>query len=673
MISCLLVANRGEIALRVFRSCRDAGIGTVAVFSDPDSGSPHVSGADAAVRLPGSAPAQTYLNGEAIVAAALTAGADAVHPGYGFLAEDPAFARLVLSAGLTWVGPPPEAMDAMARKIRARKSAAAAGLPVLPELDPAAVSSFPVLVKASAGGGGRGMRAVFAAADLAAAIESAQREAQAAFGDGTVFCEPLLTGARHVEVQVLADHHGTVWALTERDCSVQRRYAKVIEETPSPAVGPALRDRLASAAAALATAVGYVSAGTVEFLVGGPGSDGEREFYFLEFNTRLQVEHPVTECVHGLDLVGLQLAIADGRPLHGRPPPAAGHAIEARLYAEDPADGFRPSAGPVHAIAVTGVDVAFGLPPGHGAGAGSGHVPAPFLRLDSGVEAGSVVAPYYDAMLAKVIAWAPDREGAVRRLAAALTSARLAGPATNRDLLVSVLRGRAFGSGQADTSLLAGFDYAALAPSGELCELAAAAAAAAVAAANRLAASAAASLPGGWRNVPSQPQLTAFTGPHGPIEVRYRWTRSGIRFAGPDGEETGLAVAAAAPGRVTLESAGVRRPFTITRAGPDLWVDSPLGSVRLILTERLPEPERAAESGSLIAPMPGSVSRVAAAPGDRVAAGQLVLTLEAMKMEHQITVPAAGVLTELRVGPGSQVNSGDVLAIVTADEAGEQR
>ncbi|HEX9065712.1 MAG TPA: biotin carboxylase N-terminal domain-containing protein [Streptosporangiaceae bacterium] len=670
MISCLLVANRGEIARRVFRSCRTAGIATVAVFSDPDAGLPHVTEADAAVRLPGSTSAQTYLNGEAIVAAALAAGADAVHPGYGFLAEDPAFARRVLAAGLTWVGPPPEAMDAMALKVQARKRAAAAGVPVLPELDPASVTTFPVLVKASAGGGGRGMRAVYDAAGLAGAIESAQREAQAAFGDGTVFCEPLLTGARHVEVQVLADQAGTVWALTERDCSVQRRYAKVIEETPSPAVGPALRNRLLTAATALTRAVAYTGAGTVEFLVGplGPSQSSDQEFYFLEFNTRLQVEHPVTECVHGLDLVGLQLAIAEGRPLPGEPPPAAGHAIEARLYAEDPADGFRPAAGPVHALSVPGADVTFGRP------AGSDHK-QPYLRVDAGVEPGSVVAPYYDAMLAKVITWAPDRERAVRRLATALASARLAGPATNRDLLVSVLRGAAFGSGQADTSLLDGYDYAALAPSADLCGLAAAAATAAVAAANRRAATAGASLPGGWRNVPSQPQLTAFTGPRGRIDVYYRWTRSGIRFTGSDGQDNGLAVAAAEPDAVTLDAAGVRHRFTIDRAGPDIWAGSPLGSVRLALIERLPAPERAAESGSLTAPMPGSVSRVAAAPGDAVTAGQLVLILEAMKMEHQITAPTAGVLTELRVGPGSQVNAGDVLAIVTAGQAGpgEQR
>ncbi|HYS30917.1 MAG TPA: biotin carboxylase N-terminal domain-containing protein [Streptosporangiaceae bacterium] len=705
MISSLLVANRGEIARRVFASCRAAGIGTVAVFSDPDAGSPHVAEADRAVRLPGASPAQTYLNGGAIVAAALAAGADAVHPGYGFLAEDPRFARRVLAAGLVWVGPPPEAMEAMALKMQARKVASAAGVPVLPELDPGSVTEFPVLVKASAGGGGRGMRAVAEAGELAGAIESASREAQAAFGDGTVFCEPLLTGARHVEVQVLADRAGTVWALTERDCSVQRRYAKVIEETPSPAVGPELRDRLLSAAAALARAVGYVNAGTVEFLVGAVGGAGAAgagvggagtagagrvggEFYFLEFNTRLQVEHPVTECVHGLDLVALQLAIAEGRTLPDRPPAAAGHAIEARLYAEDPADGFRPSSGRVHAFAVPAADSTFGLP-----------TPAPrpgaYLRLDSGVEPGTVVTTQYDAMLAKLIAWAPDRAAAARRLAAGLAGTRIAGPATNRDLLVSVLRNPVFRDGDADTSLLGGYDLAGLVPGERLGQISAAAAAVAVAAGNRKDARVAATIPGGWRNVPSQPQITSFAGPRGRIEVRYYWTRAGITIAGdetdsgpresgprdPDPADLGPAdpgrtpgatarieVGAFAPDQVTLGVGGVSHRFDITRADAEIWVDSDLGSVRLTLLDRLPAPERVTESGSLVAPMPGSVTRVTAEPGDRVVAGQLVLVMEAMKMEHQIAAPASGVLAELRVGSGTQVDAGDVLAIVAADD-----
>jgi propionyl-CoA carboxylase alpha chain len=682
VISCLLVANRGEIARRVFRTCRQAGIGTVAVFSDPDAGSPHVAEADRCVRLPGASSAQTYLNGEAIVAAALAAGADAIHPGYGFLSEDPGFARQVLAAGLTWIGPPPDAMQSMALKIEARKRAAAAGVPVLPELDPGSVTAFPVLVKASAGGGGRGMRAVRSPSDLQAAIESARREAQAAFGDGTVFCEPLLTGARHIEVQVLADDFDAVWALTERDCSVQRRYAKVIEETPSPAVGPELRERLLSAAATLARDVGYRNAGTVEFLVAGPGPGGrpdqEQEFYFLEFNTRLQVEHPVTECVHGIDLVALQIAIAEGRPLADRPPAASGHAIEARLYAEDPVEGFRPSGGPVHAFDVPGADASFCLPAaviGPAGADGAASERAPFLRIDSGVVAGTAVSTHYDAMLAKLIAWAPRREAAIRRLAAGLAATRIAGPATNRDLLVSVLRSPVFTSGDADTSLLESYDYDALIPSQAICRIAAAAATAAVAAARRREARVAASLPGGWRNVPSQPQLTSFDGPRGRLDIRYRWTRTGIVVCAADddesaqrGDEPGasaqLLAVSAAPGQVTLEVAGVRHRCQVSRAGEHIWVHSALGSVRLTLRERLPAPASATESGSLIAPMPGSVTRIAATAGDQVSAGQLVLVLEAMKMEHQITAPADGTLTELRVGQGAQVNAGDVLAIV---------
>jgi propionyl-CoA carboxylase alpha chain len=666
VISSVLVANRGEIARRVFAGCRAAGIGTVAVFSDPDAASPHVAEADLAVRLPGASPAQTYLNGEAIVAAALAAGADAIHPGYGFLAEDPGFARRVLAGGLTWIGPPPDAMEAMALKVEARKVASAAGVPVLPELDPDSVTDFPVLIKASAGGGGRGMRAVYDAGGLPAAIESARREAQAAFGDGAIFCEPLLVSAKHVEVQILADQAGTVWALTERDCSVQRRYAKVIEESPSPAVGAGLRDRLLSAATALTRAVGYLNAGTVEFLVrsAGPGTDGE--FYFLEFNTRLQVEHPVTECVHGLDLVALQLAIAEGWRLPAHPPPATGHAIEARLYAEDLADGLRPSAGEVRAIAVPDVACAFSLPALPVSLGRTG----PYLRLDAGVEPGTLVSAHYDAMLAKLIAWAPDRDRAIRRLVAGLHGSRIAGPATNRDLLISVLRHPVFRDGHADTSLLDGYDLSGLVPSERDCRLSATAAAVAVAAANRRDATALRAIPGGWRNVPSQPLVTSFTGPLGRIDVRYRWTRAGITIAERDAgaAQPHAQVTSFAPDRVTLEADGVRYSFDVARAGDELWVGSELGSVHLTLIDRLPVPRRGAESGSLVAPMPGSVTRIAVELGAPVVAGQLVLVMEAMKMEHEIAAPASGVLAELRVLPGTQVNAGDVVAIITTGE-----
>jgi propionyl-CoA carboxylase alpha chain len=678
-IARLLVANRGEIARRIFRTCRQAGIGTVAVFSDPDAGSPHVAEADLAVRLPGASSAQTYLDGAAIVGAALAASADAVHPGYGFLAEDPRFAQQVLDAGLVWVGPSPAAMQAMALKVQARKRAAEAGVPILTGFDPASVTRFPVLVKASAGGGGRGMRAVHAAAELTAAIESASREAQAAFGDGTVFCEPLLVGARHVEVQVLADTHGTVWALAERDCSVQRRYAKVIEETPSPAVGPGLRKQLQDAATALARAVGYVNAGTVEFLVAG------EEFYFLEFNTRLQVEHPVTECVHGLDLVALQLAIAQGEALAAEPPAPAGHAIEARLYAEDPVDGFRPSGGEIRAFSVPDADCEFGtvstgangaLPSGVAGGSG-GSSPRAVLRVDAGVVPGSVVSPHYDAMLAKVISWAPTRPAAIRRLTAGLAATTIAGPATNRDLLLSVLRHPEFAAGRADTSLLDGYDYAGLVPAERVCQLSAAAAAAAVAAANRRDAKVAATIPGGWRNVPSQSQRTSFTGPRGRIDVSYRWIGSQIIVEGSEpaqSSESGEPLAIAhqiTASQVWLETAGVRHQFGLTRAGRDLWIDSGLGSVKLTLIDRLPIPERVADAGSLVAPMPGSVTKIAATAGDPVTAGQVVLVIEAMKMEHQILAPTSGVLAELRVSQGTQVNAGDVLAIVADPDHAE--
>ena len=666
LITRVLAANRGEVARRIFYACRRVGIGCVAVFSDPDARAPHVTEADAAVRLPGSSPADTYLNAPAIVSAALAAGADAVHPGYGFLSEDAGFARAVHAAGLTWVGPSAEAIEAMGSKITSKKLAVAAGVPVLPELSPAAIPGYPVLVKASAGGGGRGMRVVRGAEELQAALESARREAQAAFGDGTVFCEPLVAGARHVEVQVVADAHGSVWALTERDCSVQRRYQKVIEETPSPAVGPRLREQLLAAAEAVTRAVGYLGAGTAEFLVAGDG-----QFFFLEFNTRLQVEHPVTECVHGIDLVALQLDIAQGKALPP-PPPPSGHAIEARLYAEDPADGYRPATGTVHALSIPDADTRFAPPAGRAAQG---------LRLDSGVEAGSEVSPHYDPMLAKLIAWAPARDVAARMLASALDRARVHGPATNRGLLASVLRHPAFLAGQADTSLLDGYDLAGLVPGEQARWLSSVAAALAGAAANRSAARVAGGLPSGWRNVVSQPQRTAFDGPRGRIEVAYRWHRDGIAVVpdeeaaasgdvtSPDGLGVVLGVVGAAPDHAVLEVSGVRHRFDVARAGDVVWVDSAFGNVVLALVPRLPRPTAVSEPGSLVAPMPGNVVRIGADRGERVRSGQPIVVLEAMKMEHQIVAPADGLVAEVRVALGDQVQAGDVLAVMEEEQA----
>ncbi|WP_460443957.1 acetyl-CoA carboxylase biotin carboxylase subunit, partial [Amycolatopsis cihanbeyliensis] len=476
MIENLLVANRGEIALRVFRTCRDAGIGTVAVYSDADAASPHVTGADAAVRLPGNAPSDTYLRADLLLDAARRAGADAVHPGYGFLSENAAFARAALDAGLTWVGPPPQAIETMGSKVESKRLMAKAGVPVLPELAPGEVTEadLPVLVKASAGGGGRGMRVVRELADLPTAVDSARAEAESAFGDPTVFCERYLDTGRHIEVQVLADTHGTVWALGERECSIQRRHQKVIEEAPSPLVDAAMREELFEAARKAAKAIDYVGAGTVEFL-----STSDGRFYFLEMNTRLQVEHPVTECTTGVDLVARQLRVAEGERLPPAPPERAGHAIEVRLYAEDPSAGWQPQSGTLYRFELPGIRAEFAVPDGHG------------LRLDSGVADGSEIGVHYDPMLAKVVAWAPDRAGAARMLAGALARARIHGVVTNRDLLVNVLRHPAFRAGDIDTAFFDRHGLDTLArplAGGEHVRLSALAAALAKASANRAAA-----------------------------------------------------------------------------------------------------------------------------------------------------------------------------------------
>jgi len=641
MISRLLVANRGEIARRIFRTCRDLGIEPVAVFSDPDAGLPHAWEADFAVRLPGAAPGVTYLDQPAIIAAARAAKADAVHPGYGFLSENADFAEAVANAGLTWVGPPPPAIAAMGLKTHAKRLMREAGVPVLPDLDPAAVTEYPVLVKAAAGGGGRGMRVVRGAEELPEALESARREAESAFGDATVFCEPLLTGARHIEVQILADAHGTVWTLGERECSVQRRHQKVVEETPSPAVDPQLRQRLSEAAAAAARTIGYTGAGTVEFLLAPDG-----RFFFLEVNTRLQVEHPVTECVYGVDLVALQLEVAEGSALHD-PPRPSGHAIEARLYAEDPAEGYRPHSGTLHAFAVPGVDAEFRRPAAYG------------VRLDSGVAAGSVVSPHYDPMLAKVIAYAPTRSAAARRLAGALAGARIHGPVTNRDQLVNVLRHPEFLGGAPDTGFLDRLDTTAPLASEDAVRRSALAAALARAAANRAAASVLGGLPSGWRNVPSQPQRAAFE----EIEVDYRLTREGLAAAGYEDTE----LVSATPDEVILARDGVRVRFAVASYEGRVHVDSVFGSVRLTPLPRLPDPAGQVAPGTLLAPMPGSVIRIAVEEGDKVERGQPMLWLEAMKMEHQILAPAAGVVASLHAEVGAQVESGAVLAVVTEE------
>ncbi|GLZ39010.1 biotin carboxylase N-terminal domain-containing protein [Actinokineospora sp. NBRC 105648] len=650
MIQSLLVANRGEIARRVFRTARELGVATVAVHSDADADSPHVREADTAVRLPGNTPAETYLRADLVIAAAIAAGADAIHPGYGFLSENADFARAVIAAGLTWVGPSVEAIARMGSKVESKRLMAAAGVPVLSEVDPVTEGDLPVLVKASAGGGGRGMRVVRDLADLAGELGAARSEAASAFGDPTVFCEPYLETGRHIEVQVMADRHGVVWAVGERECSIQRRHQKVVEEAPSPLVErtEGMRERLFAAARTAAAAIGYEGAGTVEFL-----ADESGRFYFLEMNTRLQVEHPVTEAVTGLDLVRLQLAVAEGAALPAAPPPSRGHAIEVRLYAEDPAQDWRPQSGTLHRFEIPGVTQVFGDDR-------SGDVR---IRLDSGVENGSVVGVHYDPMLAKVIAWAPERAVVARTLARVLVRARIHGVRTNRDLLVRVLRHPAFLAGDTDTAFFTRHGLATLAePLGDkdFERLAALAAALADAAANRAAATVQGRIPGGWRNVVSQSQVKVF----GDHEVRYRVTRDGLAAEGYDG----VRLVEATPELVRLEVAGVTRTYDVATAPGWSFVDAGTAAVAFAVADRFPDPATQVAPGSLLAPMPGTVVRIAATLGDAVRAGQPLLWLEAMKMEHRVDAPADGVVAELPVAAGDQVDVGRVLAVVRVEE-----
>jgi propionyl-CoA carboxylase alpha chain len=657
MVTRVLVANRGEIARRVFATCRRLGLDTVAVYTDPDAGAPHVTEADARVRLD---KTNDYLNAGAIVAAARAAGADAIHPGYGFLSENADFAAAVLDAGLTWVGPPVDAVRAMGSKIESKKMMAAAGVPVLDELDPDTVTEaqLPVLVKASAGGGGRGMRVVRELSALAGEVAAASREAQSAFGDPTVFCERYLPTGHHIEVQVMADTHGTVWAVGERECSIQRRHQKIIEEAPSPLVErtPGMRAKLFDAARLAAGAIGYTGAGTVEFL-----ADDGGEFYFLEMNTRLQVEHPVTEETTGLDLVELQIAVADGDRLDAQPPAAQGHSIEARLYAEDPAKNWQPQAGLVRAFEVPSVRTEFG-PLGQRTG----------IRLDSGIVDGFTVSIHYDPMLAKVISYAPTRRQASLVLADALARARVHGVRTNRDLLVNVLRHPAFLDGATDTAFFDTHDLARLtAPLGDaaVIRLSAIAAALTDAAHNRATAPVLGAVPSGWRNLSSGHQVKDYRDDHGDEHrVQYRFTRTGLVLP----QDTSVQLVSATAKDVVLRADGVDRSFAVRRydAGDaDVYVDSARGPVHLIALPRFPEPGSTVEKGSLVAPMPGSVIRLGAAIGDTVTAGQPLIWLEAMKMEHTIAAPVDGVLAELNVKTGQQVEVGAVLARVEAPQS----
>ncbi|WP_309649676.1 biotin carboxylase N-terminal domain-containing protein [Nocardioides sp.] len=647
-ITRVLVANRAEIASRVFRTCRRLGIGTVAVHSDPDAALPYVGEADRAVRLPGSSPAETYLRADLLIDAARRSGADAVHPGYGFLSENADFARAVIDAGLIWIGPDPASIEAMGSKIRAKELMAAAGVPVLEAPAQPTEADLPLLVKASAGGGGRGMRVVRRLADLPGEIEKASAEAASAFGDGTVFVEPYVERGRHVEVQVVGS---SVYG--DRDCSVQRRHQKVVEEAPAPGLPGHVRTAMHEAARHAAEAIDYRGAGTVEFLY-DPVSE---RFFFLEMNTRLQVEHPVTELVHGIDLVELQLQAAEADWTMGWPDPPSGHAIEVRLYAEDPAAGYQPQSGLLTALEVPD---------------------EPGVRVDAGFVAGCEVSTHYDAMLAKVVVHAPTRAAAARQLAGVLQRARIHGLRTNRDQLVAILRHPAFVGEDLSTSFLD--DHPEVVESlpaapGTREEQAVSFFAAAMAWVERVSAGRPVQqrIPAGWRNVHSAPQVVSFELSGTEVEVGWRHERAGAVLVDAYGEVDGVRLVRAerdaAGWRVVVDHGGVRTSHEVRISGHRVDVDSPWGHLALTRVPRFVDPADQVASGSLLAPMPGTVVRVAVEPGASVEAGDTVLVLEAMKMQHTVSAPAAGTVTEINVRTGAQVAAGEVLAVVdTGDE-----
>jgi len=616
VIEPVLIANRGEIAVRIAATARRLGLGSVAVFTPVDADAPHVDAADVAVEV------GSYLDSDAVVEAARRSGARSVHPGYGFLSENAAFARAVEAAGLAWIGPPPEAIELMGDKARAKALAREAGVPVLPGVEGDDVSldevrafadehGYPVVIKAVAGGGGKGMRAVHDAGALEGALDAARREGKAAFGNARVLVERYLERPRHIEIQVLADAHGAVVHLGERECSLQRRHQKVIEEAPSPAADDALRSRMGEAAVQLARACGYAGAGTVEFIARSDAS----EFFFLEMNTRLQVEHPVTELVYGVDLVEQQLRVAAGEPLALeqaalRP---QGHAVEARLYAEDPANGFLPAIGTVRR-----------------------YVEPAGVRMDSGIRAGSVVGTDYDPMLAKVIAHGPDRPAALRRLARALGELQLLGVTTNAAFSRALLEREDVRAGEIDTGLLERILAEPPPSPPEDLVLAAALAAAGTA------------TPAG----PFRLRLDE----HGELRVADGAVRAGEREWRADVRAGGEGLV-----RVTLD--GLARRYAFARDGDTLWIARDGHHLELRVA-RAARGAAAHGADSLEAPMPGTVLLVNASNGDAVEEGQVLLVIESMKMELSIAAPHGGTVQGLDVAVGDKVGLRQVLAEV---------
>lgn len=673
-IDTVLVANRGEIAVRVIRTLRRLGIRSVAVHSDADSDARHVAEADTAVRIGPRSAAESYLSVERILDAARRTGAQAVHPGYGFLSENSAFAKACAEAGIVFIGPPADAIDAMGDKIRAKQTVRTEGVPLVPgssepgmsdeDVRKAAVDAgFPVLLKPSAGGGGKGMRAVHDESALDEQITSARREARAAFGDDTLLVERYVSRPRHIEVQVLADTHGNVVHLAERECSLQRRHQKIIEEAPSPLLDPTTRHRIGRAAVGAARSTGYVGAGTVEFIV---SADKPDEFFFMEMNTRLQVEHPVTEMVttvgtqRGVDLVEWQVRVAAGEelPFAQEDLGLDGHAVEARVYAEDPARGFLPTGGTVLAV----------------------HEPeGPGVRVDSGMSSGAEISSDYDPMLAKVIAWAPGRTDALRRLDAALSDTAVLGVATNVSFLRALLNHPEVRDGTLDTGLV----------ERELDSLTAQAAPDAevfvAAAMERLIASEPAGpvvdpweVPGGWRIGEPAWSLWRFADTSGEVRIHVRGRAGDADVLVGDTDDAEQPRPTTARARLdgdtlTVTHGGHTRRYHHARGNGVTWLAADGHAWALTEHQLLTDAaDRAAASdGAVTSPMPGTVLLAHVTTGQRVAAGQALFVVEAMKMEHTVTAPVDGTVTDVSVRQGQSVGLDQPLAVVSASTSEE--
>ena len=654
-IKKLLVANRGEIARRIMRTAHDMGISTVAIFAEGDARAPFVNEADTAIFLEGRTSTETYLDVEKVINACKRSGADAVHPGYGFLSENEGFAQAIIDAGIKWIGPSPKVIGLMGDKLSAKNLMTEAGVPTLPAIEitdsvdvlkAADEIGYPVLVKASAGGGGRGMRIVETKEDLEAAVEGAKREALNSFGDDTVFLEKWLDVSRHVEIQILGDTHGNLVHCFERECSIQRRHQKVIEEAPSPAVTEDIRERMGAAAIAAAKKLGYSSAGTVEFLLSGD------EFWFLEVNARLQVEHPVTEEIIGKDLVREQIRVAEGEALSFNQEELSinGHAIEARLYAENPEKNFLPSPGPVIAWEPSTIGRA---------------------RFDSGVETGSIITTEFDPMIAKVTVHAPTRREAAARLARVLETTRIQGLTTNRDFLVNTLRTDEYIAGDTTTDFIERVNPDRVIPKDQEALQSAAIAIAIESQAKRRAhAKINKRIRGGWRNSTMPNEELTLEAYGEDIKLNYKSNRdNSFNFSF---EETShvVKVINSGHGSVEIDKDGQRSQYTLDKIGDEWLVHSTFCDFEFRELPRYPISSSDDFGGGLVAPMPGAILSIDIKPGDSVKKGDVLVILEAMKMEHRITAPRDGIVGSVQAEVGEQVEN-EQLLVTLEDEEGE--